>query len=213
VTPRVVSINVGAVREVIFRGEIRTTGIWKDPVTGPVAVRTNGVEGDTQADPTVHGGPSKAVYAYAAEDNSWWEQQLGTPVPPGTLGENLTISGVDLNQSVIGEQWRVGGAVLQVTQPRFPCWKLGLRMGDEGFPRRFLAARRPGSYFSVVHEGDVEAGDSLEQIARPAHPVTVGLIARFNHADRELALRLLEATESNPEAGELKRLLTEAGVA
>jgi MOSC domain-containing protein YiiM len=203
----VVSVNVGVVREVVFHGEVRTTGIWKEPVPGPVFVRSLGATGDHQADPVNHGGINKAVYAYAAEDAQWWQEQLGIPIPPGTFGENLTIVGVPMNEARIGERWRVGGAVLQVTQPRFPCWKLGLRMNDSRFTKRFLDAGRAGAYLSVVQEGDVEAGDRVERISAPGHCLTVGLVAYLNHADRPLALRLLEAAEQGRDPEQLDELL------
>jgi MOSC domain-containing protein YiiM len=211
--PRVVSLNVGAVREVIYRGKPRTTGIWKDPVAGGLLLHATGVEGDHQADPSVHGGPRKAVYAYAREDADWWAGTLGTPVGPGTFGENLTLEGVALNDAVLGEEWRVGGALVQVTQPRFPCWKLGFRMQDPHFPERFLAAKRPGTYVAVLEEGSVAAGDPVELVHRPEHGLTVGLIAHLNHADRPLALLLLEAVEAGLEPAELQDLIAQSGVA
>lgn len=209
----VASLNVGAIREVIHHGKPRTTAIWKDPVEGRLSLRRTGVDGDHQADPSVHGGPRKAVYAYAAEDEAWWQQELGTRIAPGTFGENLTVIGVNLNEAVIGEQWQVGGALLEVTQPRFPCWKLGFRMGDARFPKRFLAAGRAGTYLSVLQEGEVGAGDHVKPVLRPGHRITVGLIARLNHADRALALLLLEATEAGVSGEELQALLTMGGVA
>ncbi|HEX3542710.1 MAG TPA: MOSC domain-containing protein [Acidimicrobiales bacterium] len=189
----VVSVNVGAIREIVFHGEVRTTGIWKSPVAGRVAVGATGLAGDRQADLTVHGGRDKAVYAYAAEDLDWWQRELGVAVAPGTFGENLTLGGANLAGAVLGETWRVGTAVLQIVQPRYPCWKLGVRMGDAAFPARFLAAERSGTYFRVVAPGDVAAGDAVEVLSRPSHAVTVGTVAHLNHADRPAAKRLLEA--------------------
>ncbi len=208
---RVVSVNVGRVREVLFHGEIRTTGIWKDPVAGRVAVTTAGVAGDQQADRVNHGGTGKAVYAYATEDASWWQSRLGTPIHPGTFGENLTVVGLPVNEAQIGEQWSVGTAILQVVQPRFPCWKLGLRMDDSRFPKLFLEAGRAGAYLSVVREGEVGAGDPVDVIFRPGHSLTVGLIAHLNHTDRARALRLLEAAEAGSPAEQLDDLLVRSG--
>src|SRR6266498_1535833 len=148
----VVSVNAGAVREIVYRGRIRTTGIWKEPVAGRVAVLAESLAGDHQADPRFHGGPRKSLYAYASEDYLWWQEELGRPMGPGTFGENLTLSGLDLNDVRLGERLRFGTAVLQATQPRFPCWKLGFRMGDQKFPRRFLDEGRAGAYFSVVEQ-------------------------------------------------------------
>lgn len=210
---RVVSVNIGEVREVIYHGRPRTTAIWKDPVEHPVRLGLNGVEGDHQADPSVHGGPLKAAYFYSTDDLAWWEGELQQSLGPGTFGENLTVTGLTLNDARIGERWRIGGALLEVTQPRFPCWKLGLRMADPRFPKRFLEAGRAGAYVSVVTEGAVRAGDALEVVSRPAHPVTVGLIAYLNHADRELALLLLQAAEAGISPDEWQDLLGQAGVA
>ena len=210
---RVVSVNVGAIREVLFHGEMRTTGIWKEPRAGRVAARTLGLAGDQQADRINHGGTGKAVYAYAAEDRAWWQTELDEPLAPGVFGENLTVAGMAINDAVIGERWRVGNAVLQVTQPRFPCWKLGLRMNDSRFPKRFLAAGRAGAYLSVVEEGDLAAGDPIACISRPGHSLTVGLVAYLNHADRAMALRLLDAVETGTTPERLDELVLRSGVA
>src|SRR5574338_279754 len=117
----IVSVNVGAPREVEYRGRLVTSSIWKSPVEGPVRARGVSLEGDDQADREVHGGPDKAVYAYSLEEVRFWEAELGRPFEPGTFGENLTTSGIDLSRAVIGERFRVGTVVLQVSQPRSPC--------------------------------------------------------------------------------------------
>ena len=122
---RVVSLNVGAVRELMLNGKPQPTGIFKEPVEGRRMLAGNGVEGDVQADRRFHGGRYKAVYAYPTEDYAWWEAELGTSLPPATFGENLTIEGVSATDALVGELWRIGGALLEVTQPREPCWKLG----------------------------------------------------------------------------------------
>jgi MOSC domain-containing protein YiiM len=157
----VVSVNLGAVRTVEWHGRQVDTGIWKSPVDGRVALRGVNLDGDRQADPRVHGGPDKAVYAYAAEDYEWWSEELGRPVGPGTFGENLTVAGVELDGAPIGTRWRVGNTLLQVAQPRLPCFKLGIRMGDAEFVDRFEAARRFGAYLRIVEEGDVGVGDEI----------------------------------------------------
>lgn len=193
---RIVSVNVGAVREIVYRGRPRTTAIWKQPAAGRLSVLTEQVSGDHQADLSVHGGPAKAVYSYAAEDYAWWSEELGERLGPGTFGENLTTAGIDLNDLRIGQQVRAGTALLEVTRPRFPCWKLGFRMGTQKFPRRFLEAARAGTYFAVVEQGDVGAGDPILPALPPTHPVTVGLIAHLNHADRQLAALLLDAVQA-----------------
>jgi MOSC domain-containing protein YiiM len=154
--------------------------------------------GDEQADRSVHGGPSKAVYAYAAEDTRWWEAELDRELGAGAFGENLTIEGIDLPAAVVGERWAVSTAVLAVTEPRLPCWKLGLRFGDAGFVRRFTRAERPGSYLSIVGEGELGAGDEIRVLDRPAHGVTVGDIWRIYHHDRAGAASLLAVAELSP---------------
>jgi MOSC domain-containing protein YiiM len=158
---RVVSVNVGAVRTVEWHGRAVNTGIWKTPVDGRVPVRGVNVDGDEQADHRVHGGPDKAVYAYAIEDYDWWSLELGRELEPGAFGENLTVIGVDLGVLAIGTRWRVGSTELEVSQPRLPCFKLGMRMGDAGFVDRFNAAERFGAYLRIVKEGDVGAGDDI----------------------------------------------------
>ena len=173
-TPRVASLNVGGVREVEWNGRLVTTGIWKHPVQGRVALRGVNFAGDDQADRRVHGGPDKAVYAYASEDYDLWRDAHGVDVVPGLFGENLTVEGLDLAAAVAGERWRVGSTLLEVAQPRMPCFKLGLRMGDPLFPKRFQRVGRMGAYLRVIEEGDVGAGDPIAVTDRPAHGVTLG---------------------------------------
>lgn len=168
----IVSVNVGPQRDVEWFGRTVRTAIWKAPVEGRVAVRGVNLAGDDQADRRVHGGPDKAVYAYATEDYAWWADQ-GDEVGPGTFGENLTTEGLDLSDAVLGEHWRVGTTLLEVAQPREPCFKLGIRMGAAAFRERFAAADRPGAYLRIVEDGDVGAGDTVEVVDRPAHGVTV----------------------------------------
>ena len=192
---RVASVNVGEPRPVQYRGHAVMTAIWKAPVAGRVALRGVNLAGDRQADLRVHGGPDKAVYAYAVEDLAWWAVELERGMEPGVFGENLTTSGIDVTQAVVGERWRIGETILEVAQPRSPCFKLGIRMGDQKFIRRFLAAERPGAYLRVLNEGDIGAGDTVEVVGRPLHGVT---IREVNHAlmiDPAGAARLLLATE------------------
>lgn len=165
----VVSVNVGAPRTVEWRGQRVQSAIWKTPVDHKVRIEGVNLVGDDQADRRVHGGVDKAVYAYAVEDYDWWAATTG-PLAPATFGENLTTAGIDLNSSHIGDRWHVGSAVLEVAQPRRPCYKLGIRMDDDGFPLRFTLARRPGAYLRIVGEGMVTAGDviDVEPAARPA---------------------------------------------
>ena len=192
---RLLSVNVGTVRQIELAGQARTTAIWKLPVSGRVAVRGVNLAGDDQADRRAHGGPDKAVYAYAREDYAWWERQLDRTLDPGMFGENLTTEGIDLTDALVGERWRVGSAVLQVTSPRVPCWKLGARMGDPRFPARFAAAGRPGAYLAILEQGALGAGDQIQVIHRPGHGVTVGLVAASYHRDHRLAASILAAPE------------------
>ncbi|MBW3580751.1 MAG: MOSC domain-containing protein [Actinobacteria bacterium] len=173
-----VSVNVGRPRSVPYRGRTRSTSIWKAPVLGRVAAQGCNLEGDEQADRRVHGGADKAVYAYSCGDYAWWEAELGRHLDPGTFGENLTVDGIDLAAAVVGERWQVGSAELEVCQPRTPCWKLGVRMGDDTFPDRFEAAGRLGAYLRIAGEGDVGAGDEVVVVHRPAHGVTIDLVYR-----------------------------------
>jgi MOSC domain-containing protein YiiM len=192
---RLLSVNVGTVRQIELAGQARTTAIWKLPVSGRVAVRGVNLAGDDQADRRAHGGPDKAVYAYAREDYAWWERQLDRTLDPGMFGENLTTEGIDPTDALVGERWRVGSAVLQVTSPRVPCWKLGARMGDPRFPARFAAAGRPGAYLAILEQGALGAGDRIQVIHRPGHGVTVGLVAASYHRDHRLAASILAAPE------------------
>ena len=126
----------------------------------------------------MHGGPDKAVYAYAAEDTELWESELGTVLEPGAFGGNLTMRGIGVSDAAIGERWAFGSTLLEVAQTRLPCFKLGLRMGDPRFLKRFARAGRPGAYFRVIREGDIGAGDDIDVVSRPTHGVTIALVSR-----------------------------------
>ena len=165
----VLSVNVGMPREIEWLGRRATTSIWKEPVAGRVPARRLNLAGDEQADPRFHGGGDKAVYAYAREDYDWWEEELGRALAAATFGENLTLAGIDLTCAVVGERWRVGSALLEVTGPRTPCWKLGARMESVEFPVYFAAAGRPGAYLRVLEEGELGAGDELQVLHQPGH--------------------------------------------
>ena len=185
------SVNVGGIRQFEFDGREAVSAIWKAPVAGRVAARGVNLEGDDQADRAVHGGPDKAVYAYAMEDLQWWKGELGRPLEYGEMGENLTTEGVDVNGALVGEHWEIGNAVLEVTEPRVPCWRLGVRMEDKRFPRRFTQAGRPGAYLRIVVEGDVGAGDAIRVVGQPDHGLTVGDVFRIYTRDRDEVARLL----------------------
>jgi len=186
---------VGLPRAVRVNGREVLTAIWKSPVEGRVALRGVNLRGDDQADRELHGGPDKAVYAYAAEDTEAWEAELGRALGPGAFGENLTTRGLPVSEAVIGERWAIGSALLEVAQPRLPCFKLGLRMGDPRFPKRFAAAGRPGAYLRVVREGDIGAADSIRVVSRPAHAVTSALVSRAILREPQLLARALQASE------------------
>jgi MOSC domain-containing protein YiiM len=191
----VVSVNVGTPREVPWRGRTVRSAIWKHPVPGRVKVRGVNVDGDDQGDREVHGGVDKALYSYAAEDYGWWGAELGQELAPGTFGDNLTVRGIDVSGAEVGERWRVGGALLEVAQPRTPCFKLGIRMGSQRFPRRFAAAGRPGAYLRILAEGEVAAGDPVEVVHRLGHGLTVAEVSRIYHFDHAAAARLLRVPE------------------
>jgi MOSC domain-containing protein YiiM len=176
---RILSVNVGRPRQVsVRRGRPVMSAIGKAPVSGRVRVAGVNVDGDDQADRTVHGGPDKAVYAYAYEDSLWWAARLAREVGPGMFGENLTVEGVDVSGAVIGERWKVGTVELQVCQPRLPCFKLGLRFGDPRMLRKFALAGRPGAYLRILVEGEVGAGDAVDVLGRPEHGVTIAQVSR-----------------------------------
>jgi MOSC domain-containing protein YiiM len=157
-------------------GYFHETAIDKRPVKGPVEITASGLVGDQQVDSS-HGGVDKAVYAYAAEDASYWADELGRDVPPGLLGENLRTSGWEITGARIGEVWQVGAVVLQVTMPRTPCQNLALRIGIDRFHVDFNRSGRVGALLRVIEPGSVQAGDPVTLLERPAHGVTVGHLA------------------------------------
>ncbi len=194
-TGRVLSVNVGGVREFDDEGRRAKSAIWKYPVPDRVRVRGVNLQGDDQADRAVHGGADKAVYAYAVEDQMWWESQIGRPLEYGELGENLTTKGIDITNAVVGEHWEVGNVLLEVSDPRVPCWKLAFRMGDPLFPRRFTAAGRPGTYLRILEEGELGAGDEIRVVMRPDHGLTIGEVFRILTRDQGEAGRLLSVPQ------------------
>jgi MOSC domain-containing protein YiiM len=198
--PRLLSVNVGRPRAVATGRRTVSTAIWKHAVEGRVGVRGVNLDGDDQADRTVHGGPDKAVYAYAVEETRAWESELGRELGPGAFGENLTVEGLDVSGALLGERWRIGTTLLEVVQPRLPCFKLGLRMQDPSFVRRFGEASRPGAYLKIVEEGELGAGDrvDVEIDALPDHAVTVRLVSDAILLDHGLIPQVLEAPQLLP---------------
>lgn len=178
-------------REIERGGRLFRTGIWKLPAAGPVAVRGVNLEGDDQGDRGVHGGPHKAVYAYAREDIDWWQGELGRELADGVFGENLTLRGIDPGAALVGERWRIGSALLEVSEPRFPCWKLGSRFDDPLMVKLFARARRTGTYLRIVEEGTLAAGDGVAVIQRPDSDLTIAEFARIFLVDRAELSRLL----------------------
>jgi MOSC domain-containing protein YiiM len=198
--PSLVSVNVGTPREISTRrGHAMLSAIVKEPVEGRVRVEGVNLAGDDQADRSVHGGPDKAVYAYAREDIVWWEEISGAELPNGVFGENLTTAGVDVSGSIIGERWRMGSVVLEVCQPRLPCSKLGIRFGDLRMVKAFAKASRPGAYMRIIEEGDLGVGDELTIVSRPDHGVTLAMVSDAIFKDPALALKVLMAPQLSDE--------------
>lgn len=194
--PKLLSVNVGTPQQIaVRRGRPMLSAITKQPVEGRVRVEGVNVAGDAQADLRVHGGPDKAVYAYAREDAAWWEGELGRELPPGMFGENLTTEGIDVSGALIGERWRIGTVELEVCQPRQPCSKLGIRFEDLRMVKRFTQASRPGAYLRIVRAGELGAGDAIEVTHRPEHDVTIALVSDAILLDHELLPRAAAATE------------------
>lgn len=192
----ILSVNVGRPTVIGSRkGQPVESGIVKAPVEGRVRVEGVNLAGDDQADRIAHGGPDKAVYAYAREDSDWWAQTLASEIPDGAFGENLTTEGVDCTDAVIGERWRVGSVLLEVCQPRVPCYKLGLRFGDPRMLKLFAQASRPGAYLRILEEGELGAGDAIEVLDRPDHGVTIRLVSDAMLLDETLLRQVLPATQ------------------
>jgi len=192
--PLLLSVNVGRPVQIgVQRGRPLVSAIGKAPVEGRVRVEGVNVAGDDQADRRVHGGPDKAVYAYASEDTAWWAQELGRELGPGAFGENLTTEAVDVSGAVVGERWRIGTVELEVCQPRQPCAKLGVKFGDLKMVRRFARAERPGAYLRILREGELGAGDAIEVLDRPEHGITVAFVNRALLLDETLLAEAAEA--------------------
>ena len=200
---KIVSLNVGRPRLVMRKDEPVSTGIFKEPVTGRVMLRTLNLDGDRQADLTVHGGPEKAVYLYPSEHYAFWKQELpDMDLPWGMFGENFTAEGILETETHIGDKFRIGAAELMVTQPRMPCYKLGIRFGRTDIIRRFLASERTGFYFSVLQEGEVAAGDEIQLIEKNTSGVRVVDVTRLYGSEKDnvdLMQRAI-ATEALPES-------------
>lgn len=206
-TMRIASVNTGRRESIAHGNRVFTTGICKQPTDGPVFIGSSQVGGDTICDLEHHGGADQAVYAYSSDDYAWWSEQLGTVVGPGTFGENLTIDGLptDLN---VGDRLLIGEVLLEATAPRIPCSTLAARMQDPGFGIAFRRAERPGTYFRVLNDGEVAAGDAVTLVENAAPVATILELYRFafeirpQRADME---RFLEA----PIAARMRRTIEE----
>ena len=193
---KLISVNVGLPREVLSKARTVTTGIFKEPVKGTVMVRWLNLDGDKQADLSVHGGPDKAVYAYPVEHYDYWRYEFpDMDLPFGMFGENFTTEGLLEEAINMGDRFRVGRAELRVTQPRLPCYKLGIKFGREDMVKRFLASGRTGFYFQVLREGEVAAGDEIVRISRGKNSFAVSDLTRlyvnkdYSEAGRETLAR------------------------
>ena len=199
---RVVSVNVGLPRTVTWKGRLVTTGIFKEPIDGRVQVRRLNLDGDRQADLSVHGGLNKAIYAYPSEHYDYWRGEFpGMELPWGCSGKTSPLQELQEEAVDVGDQFRIGSAVAMVTQPRVPCYKLAAKFGREDIIERFLASGRSGFYLKVIQEGEVGAGDSIELMSRDSHAVTVADIARLytrTSNDRDLLQRAVRV-EALPE--------------
>jgi MOSC domain-containing protein YiiM len=184
-SPRIISVSTGAVRDLVISGEPGFSAIDKRPSRARVAVGQLGLAGDEQGDTENHGGPDQAVYVYAREDLDWWTEQLGRELRNGGFGENVTTTGLDVSGALIGETWRVGEVVVQVTSPRIPCVTFQSWTGEAHWVKRFAAAGRPGAYLRVLAEGEIGAGDEIEVLSRPEQRVTVAesMLAYYGDAD------------------------------
>jgi MOSC domain-containing protein YiiM len=177
---KVVSVNVGLPRTITWKAQTVTTGIFKRPIDGRVQVRPLNLAGDRQADLSVHGGPDKAIYIYPSEHYGYWQDEFpALELPWGMFGENLTTEGLREEAVNIGDQFRIGSAVVMVTQPRVPCYKLAAKFGREDIVKRFLASGRSGFYLKVLCEGELGAGDAVELLQQDGHEVTVADVVRL----------------------------------
>ncbi|MDP9397499.1 MAG: MOSC domain-containing protein [Actinomycetota bacterium] len=208
---RILAVNVVHTLLPDRLGDSDLTAIDKRPVPGRVRVHRLGLEGDRQYDTRHHGGPDKAVYAYAREDARWWEQELGRELAPGAFGENLTTEGIDVTGAVIGERWQIGNVLLQVVWPRIPCRTFAGFWDVRDLVKRFTAHGAPGAYCRVLKEGTVGAGDAIEVVERPGHGVTLGEVFRARSGERALVPRMLEAPALPAEAQDWARKVLAGG--
>ena len=198
---KIISVNVGLPRDVQWHGHAVTTGIFKKPVEDRVFLRKLNLDGDRQADLTVHGGEYKAVYCYPLEHYAYWKKELtGYDLTVGNFGENFTTEGLAEDAIHLGDRFSIGSAEVVVTQPRLPCYKLGIRFQSDAMVKRFLASTRSGFYFAVAREGEVGAGDEIKEVSRNPNRVSISEINRlyfahkYTDADIEVVRRGLQVT-------------------
>jgi MOSC domain-containing protein YiiM len=200
---KLISVNVGLPRVVMSNGEPVSTGIFKEPLPGRIMLRTLNLDGDRQADLSVHGGPSKAVYVYPSEHYDYWKHELPEmKLPWGMFGENFTTAGLFESELNIGDKFRIGSAVVVVTEPRMPCYKLAIKFGRPDIVKRFLASERTGFYFAVLREGDVGGGDPIQLMERSGHSLTVSHVTQLYTREKhntELLRRAIDV-EALPES-------------
>jgi MOSC domain-containing protein YiiM len=203
---KIISLNVGLPREVTWHGQPVTTGIFKEPVSGRLVLRKLNLDGDRQADLSVHGGEYKAVYCYPHEHYAYWRGELPNhELPLAVFGENFTTEGFLEQEVFLGDRFAVGTAEVIVTQPRLPCYKLGIRFQSDGMVKKFLSSARTGFYFAVTREGQVGAGDAIQEISRDPNRVSIAEIVRlyvakkYSDSDKELLRRTLKI-DSFPES-------------
>jgi len=199
---KVISLNVGLPRTVYFRGQAVTTGIFKEPIKGRIKLKRLNFDGDKQADLTVHGGPDKAVYAYPAEHYDYWKKRLpNMKLPWGMFGENFTTEGLLEDQVNIGDVFRIGSSEVVATQPRMPCYKLGVKFGRMDIVKQFMESKLPGIYFRVLKEGEVGPGDAIELISRDANNVTIKDLVQLVTSEGDMAtIRRAVHIKALPEA-------------
>jgi MOSC domain-containing protein YiiM len=185
-TARILSVNISLPREIDYGGQKISTGIFKEPVEGRITLRTLNLDGDRQADLSVHGGPDKAVYAYPVEHYEYWHRVFpDLAMPNGMFGENLTVEGLIESEINVGDVFRIGSATVIATQPRMPCYKLGVKFGRMDVIKKFLASGRSGIYFKVSKEGEVATGDTIHQITKDPNQITISDIVRLYSIERE----------------------------
>jgi MOSC domain-containing protein YiiM len=193
---KLASVNVGLPRDVAWLGKIVRTSIWKSPIEGRIRLSKLNLDGDQQSDLSVHGGPDKAVYAYPSEHYSYWRKELrDVDLPWGAFGENFTTEGLLEDQLLVGDRLRVGSAEFTVTQPRMPCFKLGIRFDSAAMVKRFLQSKRTGFYLAVLREGEVGAGDPIEREESRESGLTIADIVNLYTSDAENQDLLRRATE------------------